>query len=72
PLLTPSYILTFQFLSWCPSFANVSPRSTIIRPLDEPFKDYLESDGILVPDGSDDVSVNLLSKTTAKTTTPIL
>ncbi|KAH7885052.1 D123-domain-containing protein [Phlebopus sp. FC_14] len=55
PLLTPSYILAFQFSSWYPSFARVSPRSTILRPLDEPFINYLESDGILVPDGSEDV-----------------
>ncbi|KAI6037698.1 D123-domain-containing protein [Pisolithus marmoratus] len=57
PTLTPSYILAFQFSNWYPSFTRVSPKSTIIRPLGKDFKDYLESDSIFVPEGSEDVIV---------------
>ncbi|KIK81702.1 hypothetical protein PAXRUDRAFT_832680 [Paxillus rubicundulus Ve08.2h10] len=55
PPFTPSYILAFQFSTWFPSFAPISLKSTIIRPLDQSFRDYLESDGIYVPEGSEDV-----------------
>ncbi|KAG9315670.1 putative cytoplasmic protein [Chiua virens] len=55
PQVHPSYILAFQFSSWFPSFASISIRSTIIRPLDQSFKTYLESDGVFVPEGSEDV-----------------
>ncbi|KAI6119972.1 D123-domain-containing protein [Pisolithus croceorrhizus] len=57
PCLTPDYILAFQFSNWYPSFTRVSPKSTIIRPLGEDFKHYLESDSIFVPEGSEDVVV---------------
>lgn len=57
PLLTPDYILAFQFSSWYPLFARFSPRSTIVRPLGKDFKDYLDSDGVFVPEGSEDVFV---------------
>ncbi|KAI6151618.1 D123-domain-containing protein [Pisolithus tinctorius] len=57
PLLTPDYILAFQFSNWYPSFARVSPKSAIIRPLGKDFKHYLESDSIFVPEGSEDVAV---------------
>ncbi|KIJ62710.1 hypothetical protein HYDPIDRAFT_135933 [Hydnomerulius pinastri MD-312] len=55
PLLTPSYILGFQFSTWFPSFAPVSLKSTVIKPLDESFRSYLESDGVFVPEGSENV-----------------
>ncbi|KAI5991804.1 D123-domain-containing protein [Pisolithus albus] len=55
PSLTPDYILAFQFSNWYPSFARVSPKSTIIRPLGKDFKHHLESDSIFVPEGSEDV-----------------
>jgi len=58
PLLSPDYILAFQFSSWYPSFASFSPRSTIVRPLGKGFTDYLDSDGVFVPEGSEDVFVS--------------
>ncbi|KAF8558299.1 D123-domain-containing protein [Imleria badia] len=33
----------------------MSIRSTIIKPLDQSFKSYLESDGVFIPEGSEDV-----------------
>jgi len=57
PKFTPSYILAFQFSSWYPQFANLSIKSTIIRPLTQPFCDYLDADGVFVPEGSEDMSV---------------
>ncbi|KAF8133914.1 D123-domain-containing protein [Boletus edulis] len=54
PQFNASYILAFQFSSWFPSFSSMSIRSTIIRPLDQSFKSYLESDGVFVPEGSED------------------
>ncbi|KAL4070056.1 D123-domain-containing protein [Scleroderma yunnanense] len=57
PLLSPDYILAFQFSNWYPLFARFSPKSTIIRPLGKDFKDYLDSDGVFVPEGSEDIDV---------------
>ncbi|KAG2153021.1 D123-domain-containing protein [Suillus bovinus] len=57
PLQTPDYLLSFQFSSWYPTFSSISIKSTIIRPLDQTFKEYLDSDGIFVPEGSENVSV---------------
>lgn len=61
PRFNASYILAFQFSSWFPSFSSMSIRSTIIRPLDQPFKCYLESDGVFVPEGSEDGFVCFLA-----------
>ncbi|KAF8225884.1 D123-domain-containing protein [Tricholoma matsutake] len=55
PTLTTSYILAFQLSSWYPQFAHLSIKSTIIRPLSQQFCDYLDADGVFVPEGSDDV-----------------
>ncbi|KAF5382611.1 hypothetical protein D9615_002969 [Tricholomella constricta] len=55
PPQTPSYILSFQFSSWYPHFSDLSIKSTIIRPLSQEFRDYLEADGVFVPEGSEDV-----------------
>lgn len=57
PTLTPEYILSFQFSSWFPKFSNYSMQSTIIRPLSDEFCEYLASDGVVVPDGSEDLFV---------------
>ncbi|OAX42331.1 D123-domain-containing protein [Rhizopogon vinicolor AM-OR11-026] len=53
PAQTPDYLLSFQFSSWYPKFSSISIKSTIIRPLDDAFKEYLDSDGVFVPEGSD-------------------
>lgn len=57
PQVSASYILAFQFSSWFPSFSSISIRSTIIKPLDQSFKSYLESDGVFIPEGSEDMLV---------------
>jgi len=62
PQFNASYILAFQFSSWFPAFSSMSIRSTIIRPLDQEFKNYLESDGVFVPEGSED-ALNFFSGT---------
>ncbi|KAI6116639.1 hypothetical protein EDD16DRAFT_1592119 [Pisolithus croceorrhizus] len=53
PSLTPDYTLAFQFSDWYPSFTRVSPKSTIISPLGEDFKRYLEHHSVFVPEGSE-------------------
>ncbi|KAJ7626659.1 D123-domain-containing protein [Mycena polygramma] len=55
PELTPSDVLKFQFSSWYPIFSSLSIKSTVIRPLSQAFVDYLHSDGVFVPEGSDDL-----------------
>ncbi|KAG2123314.1 D123-domain-containing protein [Suillus cothurnatus] len=60
PVQTPDYLLSFQFSSWYPTFTSISVKSTIIRPLDQVFKEYLDSDGIFVPEGSENVSAESL------------
>ncbi|KAG1858632.1 D123-domain-containing protein [Suillus tomentosus] len=55
PLQTPDYLLSFQFSSWYPTFPSISIKSTIIRPLSQAFKEYLDSDGIFVPEGSENI-----------------
>src|SRR5580698_2858713 len=57
PDITPDYILSFQFSSWYPKFARISVKSTIIKPLSEEFRLYLDSDSVFVPEGSEDLSV---------------
>ncbi|KAG2145868.1 D123-domain-containing protein [Suillus clintonianus] len=55
PPQTPDYLLSFQFSSWYPTFSSISIKSTIIRPLDQAFTEYLDSDRIFVPEGSENV-----------------
>ncbi|KAG2358320.1 D123-domain-containing protein [Suillus spraguei] len=62
PVQTPDYLLSFQFSSWYPTFSSISIKSTIIRPLDQAFKEYLDSDGIFVPEGSENVSVSYIHR----------
>lgn len=57
PPYSPSAILAFQFSSWYPQFRQHSIKSTVIRPLSADFRDYLDSDGVFVPDGAEDLSV---------------
>ncbi|KAF8158343.1 D123-domain-containing protein [Crassisporium funariophilum] len=54
PALSSSYILAFQFSSWYPAFARHTIKSTIIRPLSDEFREYLDADGVFVPEGSED------------------
>jgi hypothetical protein len=57
PPLSRSALLAFQFSSWYPRFKDITPRSTVIRPLPNDFIEYLLSDGVYVPEGSEDVLV---------------
>lgn len=57
PSATPDHILAFQFSSWYPRFSSLSIKSTIIRPLGQEFVDYLNADGVFMPEGSEDVLV---------------
>lgn len=58
PVLTSESLLAFQFSSWYPRFSSLSIKSTIIRPLSQEFLEYLDSDGVFVPEGAEDVSVD--------------
>ena len=60
PLIDHSYILSFQFSSWYPAFSDLTIKSKVIRPLSQSFRDYLDSDGIFVPEGSEDVFVPII------------
>ena len=62
PLLTPEHILAFQFSSWYPRFSTHSIKSTIIRPLSEEFREYLDSEGVFIPEGAEDLLVVSLHK----------
>lgn len=53
PPLSRNDILAFQFSSWYSRFKHVSMKSTTIHPLGDDFKHYLLSDGVHIPEGSD-------------------
>lgn len=53
PFSTSDSILAFQFSSWYPRFKQISIKSTIIKPLEDSFREYLNSDGVFVPEGSE-------------------
>lgn len=56
PPLTREHVLACQFSSWYPIFAKSSLKSTVIRPLESQFQEYLHADGVFVPEGSDNRS----------------
>jgi len=56
PRLSRKDILAFQFSSWYKVFSSISIKSTIVRPLDDDFVQYLHSDGVHVPDGSENLA----------------
>ncbi|KIP10224.1 hypothetical protein PHLGIDRAFT_66166 [Phlebiopsis gigantea 11061_1 CR5-6] len=55
PTTTPENILAFQFSSWYPRFSSLSIKSTVVRPLEQEFLDYLNADGVFMPEGAEDV-----------------
>ncbi|KAF8916037.1 cytoplasmic protein [Mucidula mucida] len=59
PTITSTDVLACQFSSWYPRFASNSIKSTVIRPLSVEFVEYLNADGVIVPEGSglEDTSV---------------
>ncbi|KAI0714016.1 D123-domain-containing protein [Cerioporus squamosus] len=54
PVYSPDAILAFQFSSWYPSFSNHSIKSTVVRPLSSSFREYLDSEGVFLPEGAED------------------
>ncbi|KAF8512097.1 D123-domain-containing protein [Hysterangium stoloniferum] len=57
PPISRSYIENFQYSFWYKQFSHVSPKSTVIRPLDDSFRSYLEANGVIIPEGSEDIPV---------------
>lgn len=57
PPLSHSTILAFQFSSWHPKFSKFSIKSTIIRPLGSDFREWIESDGVFIPEDPEESSV---------------
>ncbi len=57
PLATKDYVLSFQFSSWYPLFTKHTIKSNIIHPLSSDFWEYLDSDGVFVPEGSENAFV---------------
>ncbi|KAG8906631.1 hypothetical protein FRB99_006419 [Tulasnella sp. 403] len=55
PPSTRSNIISFQTSSWYETFSAVTIKSVIIRPLSDEFREFLQSDGVTIPDGSEDV-----------------
>ena len=52
PRLERAHILACATSAWFPTFRKISPKTTIIKPLQEDFITYLESDGVFLPTGS--------------------
>ncbi|GAA5870789.1 hypothetical protein JCM3774_001678 [Rhodotorula dairenensis] len=63
PPLYTADVLACQFSSWYPRFKRVAPKATVIRPLpeDEHLIDFLEADGLFLPDGSGPMGISELS-----------
>ncbi|GAA95054.1 uncharacterized protein L969DRAFT_95970 [Mixia osmundae IAM 14324] len=54
PRLTRADVLQCQFSAWYPDFRRLSPKATVVR-LPEDFRRWLESDGLILPEGSGDI-----------------
>lgn len=63
PPLHTRDVLACQFSSWYSLFKRVSPKATVLRPIpnEDDFLDYLESDGLFLPEGSGPMGCGLLS-----------
>ncbi|GAA5902557.1 hypothetical protein JCM6882_009316 [Rhodosporidiobolus microsporus] len=63
PPLRTADVLACQFSSWYPLFKRHAPKATVIRPIpqEEEFLEYLESDGLILPEGSGPMGVSELS-----------
>ncbi|KAK0188651.1 D123-domain-containing protein [Armillaria mellea] len=59
PPLSAAYVLSFQFSSWYPRFSSKTIKSTSIKRLPPDFVEYLDSDGVIVPEGSENLSVDI-------------
>ncbi|TNY18550.1 D123-domain-containing protein [Rhodotorula diobovata] len=63
PPLHTRDVLACQFSSWYSLFKRVSPKATVLRPIpnEDDFLDYLESDGLFLPEGSGPMGLSELS-----------
>ncbi|GAA5897999.1 hypothetical protein JCM8208_003221 [Rhodotorula glutinis] len=63
PPLHTRDVLACQFSSWYPLFKRLSPKATVVRPIphEADFLDYLESDGLFLPEGSGPMGLSELS-----------
>ncbi|GAA6050299.1 hypothetical protein JCM3770_002951 [Rhodotorula araucariae] len=63
PPLRTQDVLACQFSSWYPLYKRVSPKATVIRPIPHAndFLEYLESDGLFLPEGSGPMGLSELS-----------
>ncbi|KAK4047162.1 hypothetical protein OIV83_005614 [Microbotryomycetes sp. JL201] len=67
PPLSQQDVLACSFSSWYPLFRRHSPKATVIRPLSSSFVDYLESDGLFLPEGSGPMGISELSDSDSET-----
>ncbi|KAM0791596.1 hypothetical protein ACM66B_006039 [Microbotryomycetes sp. NB124-2] len=61
PPLTKQDVLACSFSSWYALFRRHSPKATVIKSLSASFVDYLESDGLFLPEGSGPMGISELS-----------
>ncbi|GAA5958037.1 hypothetical protein JCM8115_001109 [Rhodotorula mucilaginosa] len=63
PPLYTADVLACQFSSWYPRFKRIAPKATIVRPLpeDEHLIEFLEADGLFLPEGSGPMGISELS-----------
>ncbi|GAA6022872.1 hypothetical protein JCM11491_007026 [Sporobolomyces phaffii] len=63
PRLRSTDVLACQFSSWYPRFKRHAPKATIIRPIPQEGEllEYLESDGLFLPEGSGPNGISELS-----------
>lgn len=68
PSLYRADVLACQFSAWYPTFRKHSPKSTVIKPLEDRFIQYLESDGLFLPEGSGPMGYVIPGKSLASLT----
>ncbi|GAA6062768.1 hypothetical protein JCM10212_006881 [Sporobolomyces blumeae] len=63
PPLYKRDVLACQFSAWYPLFKRHSPKATVLRPIpqEEELLEYLESDGLFLPEGSGPNGISELS-----------
>ena len=57
PPLTRADVLACQCSSWYPTFDRITIKTKIVKPLSAEFLEYLESDSVSIPEGSEDACV---------------
>ncbi|KAG8712994.1 hypothetical protein FRC09_019233 [Ceratobasidium sp. 395] len=59
PQLRREHVLACQTSAWYPTFERKSIKCTIIPALGQDFRAYLESDGVIIPEGAEDRDPNI-------------